>query len=54
MLNPSGNGPALLASAIDAFIAYLNENSDFRTIAYGGRFISRPTREAQTRPDAAG
>lgn len=39
-----------LAKVIDAFVAYLDENPDFRTLAFGapggGRYISRPTREA--------
>ena len=38
-----------LALVIDAFVAYLDENPDFRTVAFGapggGRYISRPTRE---------
>jgi AcrR family transcriptional regulator len=39
-----------LAVVIDAFVAYLDENPDFRTLAFGapggGRYISRMTREA--------
>ena len=38
-----------LATVIDAFVAYLDENPDFRTLAFGapggGRYISRVTRE---------
>ncbi len=38
-----------LATVMDAFVAYLDENPDFRTVAFGapggGRYISRPTRE---------
>ena len=43
-----------LSLVIDAFVAYLDENPDFRTVAFGaplglngggGRYISRPTRE---------
>ena len=38
-----------LAVVIDAFVAYLDENPDFRTLAFGapggGRYISRVTRE---------
>ena len=38
-----------LAVVVDAFVAYLDENPDFRTVAFGapggGRYISRPTRE---------
>ena len=40
---------AFLATVIDAFVAYLDEHPDFRTVAFGapggGRYISRPTRE---------
>ena len=40
---------AFLAIVLDAFVAYLDENPDFRTVAFGapggGRYISRPTRE---------
>jgi AcrR family transcriptional regulator len=38
-----------LCLVIDAFVAYLDEHPDFRTVAFGapggGRYISRPTRE---------
>lgn len=40
---------AFLAALIDSFVSYLDENPDFRTVAFGapggGRYISRPTRE---------
>ena len=38
-----------LSVVVDAFVAYLDEHPDFRTLAFGaaggGRYISRPTRE---------
>jgi AcrR family transcriptional regulator len=38
-----------LSVVIDAFVAYLDANPDFRTVAFGapggGRYISRPTRD---------
>jgi hypothetical protein len=38
-----------LALVVDDFVAYLDENPDFRTLAFGapggGRYISRPTRD---------
>ncbi len=38
-----------LSAVIDAFVAYLDDHPDFRTLAFGkpggGRYISRPTRE---------
>lgn len=46
--------PAFLSLVIDAFVAYLDDNPDFRTVAFGaphgligsgGRYISRPTRD---------
>ncbi|MCW3477601.1 TetR/AcrR family transcriptional regulator [Limobrevibacterium gyesilva] len=41
---------AFLGAVIDAFAAYLEANPDFCTVAYGapggGRYVSRPTREA--------
>ncbi|MBV8536514.1 MAG: TetR/AcrR family transcriptional regulator [Alphaproteobacteria bacterium] len=49
---PPGDGPRLLGLAIDTFVEYLEANPDFRTIAYGGRYVSRPTREQQAGPDA--
>ncbi len=52
------DGPSLLGAVIDAFFAYLEENPDFRTVAYGGpgggRYVSRPAREAYAAPDAGG
>ncbi len=40
---------AFLNVMIDHFVAYLDENPDFRTVAFGapggGRYVSRPTRE---------
>lgn len=42
---------AFLAQVLDAFVAYLDANPDFRTVAYGapggGRAISRSTRDAE-------
>lgn len=39
-----------LAMVIDAFVAYLEANPDFRILAFGapggGRYVSRPTRDA--------
>jgi AcrR family transcriptional regulator len=46
------DAPAFLATVIDAFVAYLEANPDFRIIAFGapggsgGRYVSRPTRDA--------
>lgn len=44
------DAPAFLAAVIDCFAAYLEEHPDFRTVAFGapggGRYVSRPTREA--------
>jgi AcrR family transcriptional regulator len=41
---------SFLAAVIDAFVDYLAANPDFRTVAFGapggGRYVSRPTREA--------
>jgi AcrR family transcriptional regulator len=43
------DAPAFLAVVVDAFAAYLAENPDFRTVAYGapggGRYVSRPTQD---------
>lgn len=40
---------AFLVRVVDDFVAYLDANPDFRTLAFGapggGRYISRPTRE---------
>ena len=44
---------AFLALVLDEFVAYLDGNPDFRTVAYGaatglpGRAVSRPTRDAE-------
>lgn len=54
MANPPSDGPTALNAAIDAFVAYLDEHADFRTIAYGGRHVSRNARQAQTASDADG
>jgi AcrR family transcriptional regulator len=55
---PPADGPALLGAVIDAFFAYLETHMDFRTVAYGGpgggRYVSRPAREAYAAPDAGG
>src|SRR5208283_1909359 len=44
------DAPAFLAAVIDAFVAYLESNPDFRILAFGapggGRYVSRPTRDA--------
>ena len=49
MLSLPADAPAFLATVVDAFAAYLAENPDFRTVAYGapgrGRTISRPTQD---------
>lgn len=54
MMSPPADGESALHAAIDAFVAYLDENADFRTIAYGGRHVSRNAREAQSASDADG
>ena len=41
---------AFFDTVIDAYVAFLDEHPDFRTIALG-RHISASTRERQTRPD---
>ena len=46
------NGPALLAEVIDIFVAFIDSHLDFRTIAYGGRHISRRTREEHSSADS--
>ena len=42
--------PGFLAAVLDAFAEYLALHPDFRTVAFGapggGRYVSRPTREA--------
>ena len=44
-----------LHAVIDAFVAYLDANPVFRTVAFGapggGRYVSRPTREAYAEHD---
>ncbi len=44
------DAPAFLGAVIDAFVAYLEANPDFRILAFGapggGRYVSRPTRDA--------
>lgn len=44
------DAPGFLAMVIDAFVAYLDTNPDFRILAFGapggGRYVSRPTRDA--------
>ena len=54
MMSPPADGPSALVAAIDAFVAYLDQHADFRTIAYGGRHVSRNAREAQSASDADG
>jgi AcrR family transcriptional regulator len=43
------DAPAFLGMVIDAFVAYLEANQDFRILAFGaaggGRHVSRPTRD---------
>jgi AcrR family transcriptional regulator len=50
MLAVPPDPPGFLAAVIDAFAEYLARNPDFRTVAFGapggGRYVSRPTREA--------
>jgi AcrR family transcriptional regulator len=46
------NGPALVGFVIDAFVAFLDDNPDFATIAFKGRSISRGTREVQSNANA--
>lgn len=46
------DGPALLARVVDAFMIFLAAHADFQTIAYGGRHISRRTRDAHSGADA--
>ena len=44
------DAPAFLSAVIDAFVGYLESNPDFRILAFGapggGRYVSRPTRDA--------
>jgi AcrR family transcriptional regulator len=50
MLGFPVSAPAFLAVVIDAFAEYLEAHADFRTVAFGvqggGRYVSRPTRDA--------
>jgi len=52
------DGPGLLGAVIEAFYLYLEANPDFVTVAYGaaggGRYVSRPARDAYAAPDASG
>ena len=52
------DGPGLLAAVFEAFYLYLEANPDFVTVAYGaaggGRYVSRPARDAYAAPDASG
>lgn len=50
----TADGPRLLGEIIDSFVAFLDANPDFRTIAYGGRHISQSTREQHSGMDAGG
>lgn len=54
MMAPPADGRSALIAAIDAFISYLDQHADFRTIAYGGRHVSRNARDGQTASDADG
>ncbi|MEI9986703.1 MAG: TetR/AcrR family transcriptional regulator [Aliidongia sp.] len=49
------DGPGLLSAVIEAFYLYLEANPDFVTVAYGaqggGRYVSRPARDAYAAPD---
>ena len=44
------DAPGFLDTVIDGFVAYLESNPDFRILAFGapggGRYVSRPTRDA--------
>ena len=51
MFAPPTDGPALLGAVIDAFVAFLDERPDFKTIAYGGRYVSSAAREGHSRPE---
>ena len=52
------DGASLLGAVIEAFYQYLEANPDFVTVAYGaqggGRYVSRPARDAYADPDAGG
>ena len=49
MAAPPTDAPAFLGTVIDAFVAYLESNPDFRILAFGaaggGRHVSRRTRD---------
>ena len=49
MAAPPADAPAFLGTVIDAFVAYLESNPDFRILAFGaagsGRHVSRRTRD---------
>jgi len=51
MFAPPEDGPALLGAVIDAFVAFLDDRPDFKTIAYGGRYVSSAARESQSGPE---
>ncbi|HWK44222.1 MAG TPA: TetR/AcrR family transcriptional regulator [Stellaceae bacterium] len=55
---PPTDGASFLNAVLDAFVAYLDRHPDFRTVAYGapggGRYVSRPTHEAHSGPNAGG
>jgi len=50
MASLPADAPGFLATVIDGFVAYLESNPDFRILAFGapggGRYVSRPTRDA--------
>ncbi|MDR3719131.1 MAG: TetR/AcrR family transcriptional regulator [Bryobacteraceae bacterium] len=45
------DGPTFLSRVIDAYVAFLDERPDFRTIALG-RHVSAQARKSQAEPDA--
>lgn len=51
MFNPPEDGPSLLGAVIDAFVDFLDERPDFKTIAYGGRYVSSAAREGHSAPE---
>jgi AcrR family transcriptional regulator len=51
MFSPPADGPSLLGAVIDAFVAFLDDRPDFRTIAYGGRYVSSAAREGHSKPE---
>jgi AcrR family transcriptional regulator len=46
------DGASLLSRAIDTFVSFVDAHADFRTIAFGGRHISRRTRDEHSGADA--